>query len=133
MRENIHQKSNMKSVIIVFAICFTAASAQLVVPNIPEFRDGLFVVVEKVQQNGQEYPSFNVTVYNPTENDVKKAYLVRDILLPHKVEDMGMLQVDADEKYFPKITSAYEDLVIDVPAMSTKVYTFTKKVFSGYN
>lgn len=124
----------MKGTIIVLAIV-AFASALLVAPNFREFKDGLYVSVTKHQRPGQSYPTFNVTVFNPTEKAVQTECLVRDIL--PESEDQGIMTVDTGERTpldnFPHTTSAYEDFVLDVPAMSPRTFSFTKKIYSPYN
>jgi hypothetical protein len=121
----------MKTAAILVAV-IAAASAALVVPRFEEFKDGLLINVHKWQPKGQENPSFNVTIFNPTENDVYSACFVQGFL--PEAENMGQIYATSDDPHFyPRVTSAYMDFSIHVPPMSARVYTFTKKVYSGYN
>ena len=119
----------MKGIIILVAIV-ASASAALIVPDVREFK-GLYLSVTKTPgewlPRGRAYPTYRVTVYNPHESEVKVASLVRDVL--PEAEEMGNIVVDTDLPNFPITTTPFADLTLEVPALGSRTYTFTRKTY----
>lgn len=120
----------MKSAIFVLAIVVVSATAQLVAPPFRDFHNGLWVAVYEKNEEGQQYPKFEVVFLNPTRDHVTVTTMIHSFL--PQMDGYGMLDVDSKGvNGYPKIRAAFDDLLVSVAPMQTQTFVITKKIFSG--
>lgn len=110
----------------LFALLLAATIFVAAAPAFRQFKSGLQVSVTRGQPRGFNNPSFNVTFYNPTQQNIETASHVREFL--SQADELGPMIVTSDDPgYRPHTTSAFQDFSIQVPAMCQRVYVFTRR------
>ena len=129
-----NDQTTMKGITILLIISSAVALAagQLVIPKFKELRSGVFYGVSKFQEQGNSYPSFNVTFVNTNFEEVKERTLLRNFL--PESESFGVMSVRSQGPNDYRITcAAFDYITIVVPGPGVRSYIFTQKVYSGYN
>ena len=121
----------MKTIAVMLALTAAAASAALVVPDFKELRPGVYVnVLKRAPTAGAKYPTYEVTFYNMNDQEVTVSAPVFEYL-PQAL-DMGIMEMRSENEY-RATTDAGSYIPIRLPAHQPRVYSFTKKFYSGYN